>query len=560
MPDKRAYILIIVIGILLFLPYLGAVHLFDWDEINFAEAAREMIVTGDYLTVRIDYKPFHEKPPLFIQMQAVSMLIFGVNEFAARLPNAIIGIISLLVIFHIGKKLFDFKFGLLWVLAYVGSILPNFYFKTGIIDPTFNLFIFLGIYYIAKIYDAISVNSNENRNKDRYAGLAGLFICLAILTKGPVGYLLPVFAWIVFWFISRKIIKFPKKAFLYFTIVSAIIPITWYLLVLVFNGGDILEDFISYQLRLLSMEDAGHGGPIYYHFLVLMIGCFPSSIIMLRGFRRYKDDNQLQENFKKWMIILLFVVLIVFSIVNTKIIHYSSLAYFPITFLAAYAMHRISFGQLSWKNSTVWLLCIFGTFWVVVFTGLPLLLMNADMLIPRITDPFTREILKTPVGWGGYEYIIGVFYFIALISTIFFFIKQKYLKGFTTLFGGTAIVIFAFLPLLSTKIEAYTQGTAIEFYESMEGKNVYIQVLDIGNYKYGHLFYAKKPPELSSYYNPKIPKNNVREWFLHGNIDHPVYFITKNTRYEKYIKIDGVELYYEKNGFVFLRRMPIGKK
>jgi len=310
--ERRAYLLIIIMGVLLFFPYLGTVHLFDWDEINFAEAAREMIVTGDYLTVRIDYKPFHEKPPLFIQMQAVSMLVFGVNEFAARLPNAIIGIISLLVIYHIGKKLYDYKFGLLWALAYIGSILPNFYFKTGIIDPTFNLFMFLSIYYIFRFYNEGLSDPVNNLYHTRYAAIAGVFVMLAIMTKGPVGYLLPLLTWISFWFFRRKSLKFPFRAFTYFTLIAAIIPITWYILVLVFSAGDILDDFISYHLRLLSTEDAGHGGPIYYHFIILLIGCFPASIIMFRGFRKNVEDNIPQMMFKSFMILLLSVVVIVF--------------------------------------------------------------------------------------------------------------------------------------------------------------------------------------------------------------------------------------------------------
>jgi 4-amino-4-deoxy-L-arabinose transferase-like glycosyltransferase len=59
------------------------------DEINFAESAREMIVTGDYSKVQINFNPFWEKPPLFIWMQVLSMKIFGINEFAARFPNAV---------------------------------------------------------------------------------------------------------------------------------------------------------------------------------------------------------------------------------------------------------------------------------------------------------------------------------------------------------------------------------------------------------------------------------------------------------------------------------------
>ena len=140
-------ITIAILAALLFIPFLGNVHLFDWDEINFAESAREMITTGNYFTVQIDYTTFTEKPPLFFWMQVVSMKIFGINEFAARFPNAVCGIVTLIVLFRIGKKIFNEQFARIWVMIYLGTLLTFFYFKTGIIDPWFNLFIFLAIYY-----------------------------------------------------------------------------------------------------------------------------------------------------------------------------------------------------------------------------------------------------------------------------------------------------------------------------------------------------------------------------------------------------------------------------
>ena len=63
---------IVVVALLLFVPGLGVVHLFDWDEINFAESAREMLITHDYLTVKVNFEPFWEKPPLFMWMQVLS--------------------------------------------------------------------------------------------------------------------------------------------------------------------------------------------------------------------------------------------------------------------------------------------------------------------------------------------------------------------------------------------------------------------------------------------------------------------------------------------------------
>jgi len=132
---------IILVSSVVFIPLIGNCPLFDWDEINFAECAREMVVTGNYSSVQLNYNPFWEKPPFFIWMQALSMNIFGINEFAARFPNAICGILSLCVIFLIGRKVYSPAFGLTWVLVYAGTLLPHFYFKTGIIDPWFNLFI-----------------------------------------------------------------------------------------------------------------------------------------------------------------------------------------------------------------------------------------------------------------------------------------------------------------------------------------------------------------------------------------------------------------------------------
>ena len=148
--DILVNIVILVLGALLFIPGIGSYRLFDWDEINFAESAREMLVTGDWFNVQINFESFWEKPPLFIWMQALSMKAFGIGEFAARVPDAVAGILSLLLLFNIGRKMNGTRFGVIWTLMYGISFLPFFYFKSGIIDPWYNLFIFLAIYFFAR--------------------------------------------------------------------------------------------------------------------------------------------------------------------------------------------------------------------------------------------------------------------------------------------------------------------------------------------------------------------------------------------------------------------------
>ena len=194
MKTARTELLIVLVALLLFVPGLGAVHLFDWDEINFAEIAREMIVTGDYLRPQIDFQPFQEKPPLFMWMQALCMLVFGVGEFAARLPDAICGIVTLVVLYRMGTRLRNEVFGLLWVLAYVGSILPHLYFRSGIIDPWFNLFIFLGLHQF--------IQGTQDGSLKRSL-LSGAFIGLAVMTKGPAAILIIGLVVLAYWALRR---------------------------------------------------------------------------------------------------------------------------------------------------------------------------------------------------------------------------------------------------------------------------------------------------------------------------------------------------------------------
>ncbi|MFA6571220.1 MAG: glycosyltransferase family 39 protein [Bacteroidota bacterium] len=550
--ELRNYLLIIIIGAILFFPMLGNVNLFDWDEINFAEAAREMIATGDYLTVRIDYAPFHEKPPLFFWMQVAAMKIFGINEFASRLPNALIGILSLLLIYSIGRKLFDYRFGFIWVLAYTGSVLPFFYFKSGIIDPLFNLFIFASIYYLSEYY-FLYLNSTAQKlialNKDII--FAGLLISLAVMTKGPVAYLITALVFIVFWFFSRKQARFPFISFMLFSVIVILIPVLWYLLISYKFGGNLVNDFLLYQLRLFTTQDAGHGGPFYYHFVILLFGCFPASAFVFRAFRKNTANTLKQEHFRKWAIILLCVVLVLFSIVSTKIVHYSSIAYFPLTFLAAYVIYSLVFRDMRWKATTSWLLGIIGITLAVLLAALPLLLMNINIFLPKVSDKFTLALLKSDVVWGGSEYLTGVFYFISVIIVLFLFYKRSVLAGSITLFSATALALFVFLPSVAPKIEQYTQGVPIEFYKSLQGKDCYVQVL--GYKSYAHYFYGQKSLQNSAFYK-KMKPDKFEEWLINGDIDKTAYFVCKNTSAEQYLIHKQLQTLYTKNGFVFMKR------
>jgi 4-amino-4-deoxy-L-arabinose transferase-like glycosyltransferase len=538
---------IILIGSLLFIPYLGHVHLFDWDEANFAESAREMIVSNNYFNVQINFDIFWEKPPLFIWMQVLSMKVFGINEFAARFPNAIIGIITLLVLFNIGKKEFDEKFGLFWVLAYAGSILPHFYFKSGIIDPTFNLFIFLGLYNIIKLTD---VEIKKNSERLRKATWAGVFIGLAVLTKGPVAYLIVALCILSYFVVKRSfnVIKF-KELFIY-SLLVLIFSFAWFGVGIVKDGLYFIVRFVEYQLALFSTEESGHGGPFYYHIVVLLVGCFPASIYVFKSFIRQYSDSYPQRNMKIWMMISLCVVLILFTIVKTKIVHYSSFCYFPITFLAAYSLHKVSKHRTYFMRIFQWWFLILGGLISIVLIAFPLLMKYRFDLMSKlkeyIHDDFALASLKAPVNWTGLEISVGCFYLAAIILATFYHYKDP-IKGAIILFVSSLLMVQFVMYLIVPKIEKHTQATAIEFYKSVKGKDVYVE--SVGFKSYADMFYADERPENKS-------MNEKEGLLLNGKISKPAYLIRKVGSHNEVEEIPELKKLGEQNGFVYYVREP----
>ena len=549
----RIQLLIIAVAAVLFIPGLGAVHLFDWDEINFAEIAREMLVTGDWLQPQINYLPFHEKPPLFIWFQAVSMSAFGVNEFAARLPNAICGIVTLLVLFRIGTRIKNQTFGLLWVLAYIGSILPHLYFRSGIIDPWFNLFIFLGIDQF------IQLTSSAPERSARHALLAALFLGLAVMTKGPVGLLIPTITIGIYWATQRFRHMVQLRSLLIASGIFLGTIAVWALADLFRHGPEFMVGFFWRQVAMLTTEDAGHGGFLGYHFVVLLFGCFPASLFAIQEMLQARNaslapvpsthwvdlSGSSTFNYRKWMLILFWVVLILFSIVKTKIVHYSSMCYFPLTYLAALQLERIwerreGFGWSRWAVGGV------GILFALITLAVPFIGMHIDVLKPLLQqDPFALANMDADVQWNLFACLAGTVLLSALIVGHLLHRQGKYRASLISLFGGTALFVWTALYFFINRVEGYSQLAAIEFFEKRQNEECY--VITHGYKSYAQLFYTRKPMITD-------PRSYNEEWLLTGDVDRPVYVVCKVTSVAELAVVPTLNEIYRKNGFVFWER------
>lgn len=547
--EGKIYWWLLAIAALFFIPFLGKIHLFDWDEINFAECAREMINSDNYFRPQINYLPFWEKPPLFIWLQVASMKAFGINEFAARLPNALIGLLTIFTVMRLGDRMSNMpKVGKYWALALLGSILPHLYYRSGIIDPLFNYFIFLGIVYYGKTFAKSKEIGDFRYPAWAYAAISGFLIGLGILTKGPVAYLIIGSVVMIEWMI-RGFRNF-KPVFFHLSIISIVALLTtllWFGPDIIQNGTWFIETFVNYQIRLFSTPDSGHGGFVGYHIVVLLFGVFPASFLALRGLLFRKEIRRKNDTliFNRLMSVTFWVVLVLFTIVKSKIVHYSSLAYFPLTYYAAIAIVKNSKAPKDISLSLKKVMLAVGILMGLLVAIVPYVGQHIQWLSPLFqNDQFAQANIKAQIPWSLWHGIAGV-WLIAVLIGWFWADKNKKKYQYEVLFLGVAMFVWITLSLYVKKIEGYSQRAAIEFYQSKQEEDCYI--VPWGYKSYAHLFYGKvKPHENKKAYD--------QDWLIHGDIDKPTYIICKINGKDSIKNLPDTKEVFNKNGFVVYMR------
>ena len=265
-------------------------------------------------------------------------------------------------------------------------------------------------------------------------------------------------------------------------------------------------------------------------------------------FAQPAEETDQQNDFRRWMKFLFWVVLILFSIVQSKIVHYSSMCYLPMTYLAAVVINQLWERRILWSRGlTIGLLSIGGLF-VIATTAVPWLGQHTDLLRPLFAaDPFALGNLEADIHWTYWEALVGVWLLAVLLSSLRAFHREDMRSGVSILFIGTAV--FVMLTLIATirNIEGYSQRAAIEFYEARQGEDCYVQ--PVGFKSYGHLFYTRKARVTNS-------DSYDQEWLLSGPIDKTTYFITKVGKEDRFLSYPDIREIGRKNGFVFYQREP----
>jgi hypothetical protein len=151
-------------------------------------------------------------------------------------------------------------------------------------------------------------------------------------------------------------------------------------------------------MELVKGQIAWHNQPWFYHTIVLLILCFPAIALAIPYLSQRGEEDFELESWHTVMRILFWFVLILFSIVTTKIIHYSSLCWFPLTYFAAYHTYRIHTNR--GKNFILQksLLLLIGVIWTALLWILPIAIVNPEKLtfLAKNLDSFSIQQLLNP--------------------------------------------------------------------------------------------------------------------------------------------------------------------
>ncbi len=543
-----AILWLLSLGFLAFFWNLGSTGLIDETEPLFAEAARQMTVTGDWITPYFNSVTRFDKPPLIYWLMAIAYSTFGVNEFAARLPSALAGFALTSMSFYTLRYFGEWGVGswewgqgrqrgfsgatdsLLsppaspaplpnipssqwqsWLVACLGSAMVAlnpitlFFGRTGYSDMLLSI-CFGG----ALLTFFIGYAQPEQKTVQARWYLAFyILMALAILTKGPVGVVLPgliIGAFLLYVGKAREVLR--EMRLIRGTLILLAISVPWFILVTLRNGETYINSFFGFHnFERFTNVVNHHQGPLYFHVLVVLIGFAPWSLGLLSAIAAFVPrlavaNIKLQR--KHWQqlprpahlgLFALFWFLIVlgfFTIAVTKYFSYT-LPLMPAAaiLLALWWSEQIERGQIFHQFSKS--LQITSVVSIIFF----LVLAGACWYSPNwLGDDPSMPNLGLRLSQSGLSRVGAVIWGVSAIAGIILLLRrQAYWLWGVKFLGFVAFLIFVIMPATGI-VDVERQLPLRQIAESVIGVETpgeEVMMIANGFEKPSLVFYTKRP-------------------------------------------------------------------
>jgi len=436
-----SFLLLALISLIILFSNLGGIPLLDPDEPVYAQTPKEMLQSADLISPRIYGEFWYDKPPMYYWLVAGAYQLFGVNEFAARFPSALLGLITVLYIYVMGTRFFGERAGFFSALILVTSIEFFYLGKAAVTDITLTLCLTIALLsFIDKKYY-----------------LFYIFAGLATVTKGPVGVLFPGAIIVLYIVLTQrwtelKSMKLPAGIFIY-----AAVALPWYVIMYQLHGAAFIDTFIGFHnvTRFTSPEHPE--GVLWYYFIpVLLLGFFPWSAVMLQA--AWSSLTSSNRGFSKlaFLNIWAWFIFLFFTVSRTKLVSYILPMYPPLAmivgwYIATLLERRTKRGQTAWAAA----------------------LLVLGLLLTGVCILGSREMPQ--LMWGAYAAAV-VFGLIAVLGSYWLW-KNEIKRVLGLQIAAMAVFSVIFVTMLLPAVEQYfsSQQFAKEFQAKYDGNSpVYV--------------------------------------------------------------------------------------
>ena len=331
---------------------LGARTLVPTDEGRYAEMAREMAATGDWITPRLNAIKYFEKPPLQLWMTALAFKAFGLGEWQARLWTGLCGLLGVVLVWHAGRRVFDEKTGFTAAL-----VLGSSFWWAGMGHVNSLDMGLAGMMTLALCGLLLGQNPIASaRERLRWMLLCWAGMALAVMSKGLIGLALPGAVLVLYTLLARDWAIWKRLHMGLGLLVFFAITVPWHVLVALQNPEFAEFYFIHEHFNRFTSKVHNRQGPWHYFIPLLIVGILPWLTVMAqsvwqgwRGERSGVPASGFQP--RKLLVIWAVFIFVFFSISNSKLPSYI-LPIFPALALliALYLQHA---GRATWTVAAV---------------------------------------------------------------------------------------------------------------------------------------------------------------------------------------------------------------
>ncbi len=325
MPRKYWLMLFMAAAVLLFAGN-GSLLVTDSVESNYALTAKEMVLSGDWLSPQIYGHYWYDKPIFFYWLTALAYKIFGFTEFASRFFPALFGLGGLALVAWGGSKLDNERSGFCSALVLLSSVEFFLISKSVITDAMLFFFFSATLLFFYLGY---------RDGKASYWYIMYAAAGFSVLTKGPIGVLLPglIITLFLLWQRDWRVLK--RMHLVSGTLLCLAVAVPWYAAMYSLHGSDFINTFFgTHNFLRATVSEHPRDDVFYYYTLVNLLALFPwSGLVPLAVYKWQQAGRPKLTEQQRFLLLWALVVFVFFQCMATKYITYTYPLIFPASLL-----------------------------------------------------------------------------------------------------------------------------------------------------------------------------------------------------------------------------------